>query len=550
MVGRPVEPTPGRVLRRPVAAWTHVPALTEGALRRYTWWPLRKVSIVQDHLETSGAAFSARGEVLNGVSPGAAALKVLGALEDAGFEAWIVGGWVRDALMGRSGHDIDICCSAVWREAEDVLRRAGIKVVESGARFGGITAVVEGERFEVTEYRMDGFYTDGRHPDSVEHAASVEEDLARRDFTVNAMAWHPVRGLLDPYDGRGDLARHVIRAVGDPCARFEEDALRILRAVRFACRLGFDMEEGTAAALSECAPLLSKVSQQRIGAELDGILLSGGGGKAMLRYPDVFCAAVPELAAGRGFDQCSRYHIYDVYDHTAHVVDEAAKLPDHGFPLVGAEEGASAVSGGVSHEEIPSGEPAPLSRSLMWAAFLHDIAKPDCFTLDECGQGHFYGHPKLGARMARTIMRRLALPGDLVRDACLLVRYHDKPIKPTRSDLLGIMRTFSGQGVDVPRLTDELFDLKRADALSKAPACFGYVDDIEQMRGMVHGFVEEGDPYCLKMLDLTGDDLLAAGIEPGPQVGELLDQALSACIAGEVGNERSTLLAYLGLTGA
>ena len=488
---------------------------------------------VQDHANITGSDAAARPEGLNGVRPGAAALTVLHVLEAAGFEAWIVGGWVRDALMGMPGHDIDICCSAGWREAEAALCAAGVRVVESGTRFGGITAVIDGERIEVTEYRTDGFYTDGRHPESVAHADRVEDDLARRDFTVNAMAWHPVRGLLDLYDGQGDLARHVIRAVGDPRTRFEEDALRMLRAVRFACRLGFTVESGTAAALATCAPLLSKVSQQRIGAELDGILLSGRGGEAMLRYPEVMCAAVPELEDGRGFDQRSRYHIFDVYDHTARVLDEAGKLPNgplaRGSTTAGGEDGA-----------LPS-------RVLMWAALLHDVAKPACYSEDERGHGHFYGHPKVGARMARDIMGRLALPGSLVRDACLLISYHDTPMRPERGCLLGVMGAISRQGADAPRLMDGLFDLKRADTLGKAPACFSYVDDIEHMREMVHGLVDEGCAYSVRTLDLSGRDLLAAGVEAGPRVGELLDLALAAQVAGEVPNERGALLAHLGL---
>uniref|UniRef100_UPI002803F175 CCA tRNA nucleotidyltransferase n=1 Tax=uncultured Enorma sp. TaxID=1714346 RepID=UPI002803F175 len=202
---------------------------------------------------------------LNGAHPTPAALRVLSVLEGAGLEAWIVGGWVRDALLGAPNHDIDVCCSGLWQESARVLRAAGIDVVESGTKFGGITAVVDGERIEVTTYRLDGFYTDGRHPESVERAASVEEDLARRDFTVNAMAWHPARGLLDCFDGAGDLERREIRAVGEPQRRFEEDALRMLRAVRFACRLDFTIEPATAAALASCAPLLDAVARERVG---------------------------------------------------------------------------------------------------------------------------------------------------------------------------------------------------------------------------------------------------------------------------------------------
>ena len=468
------------------------------------------------------------GETLDGAAPSSASLSVLRALEAAGLEAWLVGGWVRDALMGMPGHDIDICCSGSWQENEAALRAAGIAVVESGTKFGGITAVADGERVEVTAYRLDGFYMDGRHPEAVERARCVEDDLARRDFTVNAMAWHPERGLLDIYDGRGDIARRLIRAVGEPRRRFEEDALRMLRAVRFACRLDFQIEPATAAALATCAPLLDSIARERVGTELDGILRTGRGGDAMLRYPELICAAVPELSAGRGFDQCSRYHAYTVYDHTARVLT---------------------VAGELSRFRIDGGDPdAPPSPSLMWAALLHDVGKPATFTRDARGNGHFYGHPERGAEMARAIMRRLSCPGDLIRDACLLIRFHDRPIRPERSDLLFAMRLFSAEGVDTARLMGELFDLKRADTLGKAPSCFYYVEEIERMREMVRELLANGEAYSLKTLALTGGDLVRAGMEPGPRIGELLERALDACIAGRVANERDALLSYLDLT--
>ena len=467
---------------------------------------------------------SLAGERLNGAPPGAVALRVLHALEGSGLEAWIVGGWVRDALMGGSGHDVDICCSGSWEENEAALRAAGISVVESGVKFGGITAVTGGERIEVTAYRLDGFYTDGRHPERVERAGCVEDDLARRDFTVNAMAWHPERGLLDIYDGRGDLTRRQIRAVGAARRRFEEDALRMLRAVRFACRLDFAIEPSTASALASCAPLLDQVARERVGIELDGILCTGRGGDALLRYPEIMCAAVPELSACRGFDQCSPYHAYTVYGHTARVLAEAGRISRF------------AVEGGR-----PGRAPSP---SLMWAALLHDIAKPQTFTRDGDGRGHFYGHPERGAAMARTIMRRLSCAGDLVRDACLLIRYHDRPMRPERSGLLRAMQLLAGEGTDAPRLMGELLDLKRADTMGKAPSCFYYVDEIERMREMVRELLANGEAYSLRTLDLTGADLIAVGMEPGPQLGAALQRALDAVIAGQVPNRKEELLAY------
>lgn len=454
---------------------------------------------------------------LNGSYPTGAARAVLAALEGAGLEAWIVGGWVRDALRGAASHDIDICCSGSWQESARALVSAGIDVVESGIKFGGITAIAAGEHIEVTSYRFDGFYTDGRHPESIKRAERVEDDLARRDFTVNAMAWHPKRGLLDLYGGVEDLRARVIRAVGEPRRRFEEDALRMLRAVRFACRLDFAMDPETAGALAFCAPLLDAVARERVGIELEGILATGRAGAALLSYPEIMCAAIPELAACRGFDQRSVYHPYDVYEHVARVLAEAG-----------------------AHAKTPSA-------SLMWAALLHDIAKPSCFTVDEDGAGHFYGHPEAGAELARSVMRRLSISGELMRDACVLIRYHDEPLRPERGCLLRLLAALSTGGADAPRLADELFDLMRADALAKAPSCRAYAADVEALRQMVHGLVASGEPYTLKMLDLTGRDLLAAGVTPGPRLGELLEGALDAVIDGEARNARDALLSYLGL---
>lgn len=464
---------------------------------------------------------------LNGACPSASSLRVLGALERAGFEAWYVGGWVRDALMGSQSHDVDMCCSGTWEESERALVSAGIDVVRSGIKFGGITAIADGERIEVTTYRLDGFYTDGRHPDEVVQAGTIKEDLARRDFTVNAMAWHPARGLLDLFGGREDIESGVVRAVGEPSVRFHEDALRMLRAVRFACRLDFVIEPRTAEALAACAPLLDAVARERVGIEMNGILATRRGGDAMLRYPELICAAIPELAESRGFDQLSPYHAFNVYDHIARVLT---------------------VAGELSRFRIDGGDPdSEASLSLMWAALLHDVAKPACFTQDESGRGHFYGHPEAGARRARAIMRRLGLNDFLVSDACTLIRYHDMPLEAERTSLLNAMSLFDQAGCDVPRLMGELFDLKRADTLGKAPSCFYYVEEIERMREMVRELLANGEAYSLKTLALTGGDLIAAGVRPGPRIGELLRRALQAVMDGRVPNDAPRLLAFLGL---
>lgn len=473
------------------------------------------------------------GDTLAGSRPSRASLTVLQALEAAGLEAWFVGGWVRDALMGSHPHDVDMCCSGTWEQSAAALRARGIAVIESGVKFGGVTAVCSGERIEVTAYRVDGSYGDGRHPDDVAHAACIEDDLARRDFTVNAMAWHPARGLLDLYDGRADLARRSIRAVGEPRRRFEEDALRMLRAVRFACRLDFALDAATADALATCAPLLDQVARERVGIELAGILASGHGGDALTRHPELMCAAIPELAPMRGFDQRSRYHAYTVYEHTARVLT---------------------VAGELARFRIDGGDPTtPPSPALMWAALLHDVGKPETFTVDERGCGHFYGHPEASARIARAVMRRLSIPGDTVDEACLLITYHDRPIEPERESLLRMMRALAagshGDASTCARLMGELLDLKRADTLGKDPRCFYYVEELERMREMVRELLACGEAYSIRTLAIAGGDLIAAGVSPGPAIGALLNRALEGVLSGAVRNDAADLLAYLELGG-
>ena len=455
---------------------------------------------------------------LNGIGLSRAGERVLRVLEDAGLEAWVVGGWVRDALRGDAGHDVDLCCSGSWQDSEAALRAAGIRVVESGIRFGGITAVEDGERIEVTTYRLDGFYTDGRHPEQVTRAERVEDDLARRDFTVNAMAWHPERGLLDLYDGAGDLARGLIRAVGDPRRRFEEDALRVLRAVRFACRLDAAIEPATQAALEACAPELDQIASERIGQELDGILATGRAAWALRHEFAVLSAAVPELAPMAGFDQRSPYHAHDVLEHTARVCAGA--------------------------EEFAGGRPLP---ALRWAALLHDVAKPSCWSEDVSGRGHFFGHPEEGARVARRVMGRLAVPGEVTRAAAALVLLHDFEIRATAPSMRRMLSELEAAAPGQARpLAFALLDLKRADAVAKAPACMGYAVELDAMTAVLRAELSAGAVWRVRDLAVGGADVIRErGVEPGPGVGMVLAQLLEAVKAGEVPNRRDALLAWL-----
>ncbi|QOY60054.1 CCA tRNA nucleotidyltransferase [Thermophilibacter immobilis] len=463
--------------------------------------------------ETTGALEARLARELPGY-----ARRVLDALEDAGHEAWVVGGWVRDALLGVSGHDVDVTTRAPWPEAARVLRAANITVHETGTAHGTVTAVVDGMTVETTTYRVEGGYSDRRHPDEVRFVDDVRADLARRDFTVNAMAFHPARGLLDPYGGRADLAARVIRAVGSPRRRFEEDALRVLRAVRFACRLDATIEPATQEALVACAGELDDIAQERIGQELDGILATGRAAWALRHEFAVLEAALPELAPLAGFDQRSPYHAYDVLEHTARV-------------CAGAEE----FAGGLP------------TRALRWAALLHDVAKPACWSVDDSGRGHFFDHPRQGARTLRAVMGRMALPTEVTRAAAALVELHDLPVSATsvsvRSMLAELERRASGQARP---LAFALLDLKRADAVAKAPAFRSYATELDEVGAALRSALAAGPVYRVRDLAVGGEDVLhACGIEPGPRVGMVLEQLFAAVMAGELPNDRATLLAQM-----
>lgn len=409
------------------------------------------------------------------------ALRALELLEDGGYEAWVVGGWVRDALRGLPGHDVDVTTAAPWRETERVLRAAGVTVHETGTRHGTVTAVIDGRPVEITTYRVEGAYTDHRHPDEVRFVSDVREDLARRDFTINAMAWHPERGLLDPFGGERDLARGVIRAVGEPRRRFGEDALRVLRAVRFACRMGFSVESATQEALVACAPELVDIAQERIGQELDGIARSGHAGWALAREPEVMRAAVPELgdaeAMGRAAATCRL---------------------------------AEAYSGGV----------AP--RTLRWAAMLSEV--PD------------------GGRAVDRILRRVAIPLEVARPVSALVRLRDARLEPTRPGVRRLLGKLAGAAPDrEPALAFQLLDLQRAASLARGE--LSSLPALDACGAVLRGELAAGPVFKLSQLAVGGGDLIRElGMAPGPQIGRTLSRLLDAVVAGEAPNERAALL--------
>lgn len=429
------------------------------------------------------------------------ALAVLDRLCGKGYGAYLVGGCVRDALRGVPAHDYDAATSALPEQILECF--PDLPTVGTGLRHGTVTVLCDGLPVEVTTFRVDGTYSDGRRPDGVIFTQSPEEDLARRDFTVNAMAWSERDGLCDPFGGQNDLRSGILRCVGDPTTRFHEDALRILRALRFASTLGFSLADGTANAVRDCRSLLSRVSSERIAAEMTRLLCGENAEEVLLAYPEVFATVLPELAPCIGFDQHSEYHCLDVYAHLARTVAHVPPLPH-----------------------------------LRWAALLHDVAKPQCFSLDERGQGHFYSHAAQSALIAAQILQRLHFDRETERKVDLLIRCHDTPILP---DEAAIRRRLNKLGAELYR---DLVSLAKADNRAQAPHLSYRLALCDRALETAEAVLAEKQCLSLRELALDGNDLMALGYR-GREIGSALQRLLDAVLDGTVENERETLLQYL-----
>lgn len=419
-------------------------------------------------------------------------------LEDAGYEAWCVGGAVRDMLLSREPGDWDVTTNAL---PETVLELFAPHAIPTGLQHGTVT-VGGGRGVEITTYRRDGEYLDNRRPESVEFTTSLEEDLARRDYTVNAIAMNLRGELCDPWGGQADLAAGVIRAVRDPEERFHEDALRIMRGLRFASRLGFTIEEKTSEAIRRCAPLLKNIAVERLYVEMTGLLCGEYAADILLQYPDVLSVFVPEILPCVGFQQHSRYHSYDVWEHTARAV--AATEPD---PV------------------------------LRWTMLMHDLGKPDTFTMDENGAGHFYGHYRESVKKARAIMERLKFDHRSKRLIETLVERHDSELNLSERS---VRRQLSRYGEETLRL---LLQVKRADNLAQAPEFRGRQELLSQWETMLNMEILSGNCFSLKQLAVKGNELTAMGVR-GKAVGECLERLLDLVIEEKLPNDREILLDY------
>ncbi len=418
-------------------------------------------------------------------------LNVLDVLHSRGFGAWLVGGCVRDRLLGKVPKDYDVATSAAAAEVAGAFE--GFRVIETGVRHGTVTVISEGIPVEVTTYRVDGEYSDGRHPDSVSFTKDIRDDLSRRDFTVNAMAYSPGKGYIDLFGGRNDLRDGIIRCVGDPDRRFGEDALRILRALRFASVLGFEIEQGTAEAVHRCKGLLSRIAVERVTQEFFGLLCGANAAEVLRSYSDVLAVIIPPCAGMFGFEQHNIHHDRDVWEHTLAVVSAA-----------------------------------PPDRVMRLAALLHDVGKPCCFTTDENGTGHFYGHAEISGSIAREVFERyLRTDRRTGERVVLLVERHDEPIIPERRIL---RRRLAKYGEEVMR---QLIALQRADVKGQAEQFVrSRLDELDHAEALLDALTEENACLSLRSLEINGGDLMAMGVPKGPLIGRIL-HALLGEVCGE-----------------
>ena len=436
-------------------------------------------------------------------------------LEDAGFEAWVVGGFVRDQLLGRESYDVDMATDASWQDVQRVCEAKGFSTHETGVKHGTLTVVLSDatdetikHAIEVTTYRADGMYADGRHPDSVTFVRSIEEDLARRDFTVNALAYHPKRGMLDLFGGLEDMQRGIIRIVGEPKKRFAEDALRILRACRFRSQLGFTIDAATYQAMLECKHLLSKVSVERVTSELDRFLQGAYVHDALMSTVDVLSFVLPELVAMKDCPQVTPYHIYDVLEHTAWVIQHT-----------------------------------PPDRLTRWVALFHDMGKPAAAFFSTDGVEHFYGHAAVSMVIARGIMDRLLMSPKFKEQALVLIKRHDEVVEPNPRAVKRMLSRLDGN----VELFRKLCDIKRADALSQAPQCAPRAELADELKRVLDDVLAADEAFTVRDLVINGSDVMAAGVPKGPPVGEALAHALDAVIDGRIRNERDELLEFIAL---
>ena len=419
-------------------------------------------------------------------------------LEKAGYTVYAVGGCVRDAMLGLPAKDYDLCTSATPDQIARVFE--DFELVRNGEKHGTVGIVLHQKLYEITTYRTESGYADHRHPDQVIFVTDIWEDLARRDFTVNAMAFHPETGYLDPFDGKKDLFAGILRTVGNPEIRFREDGLRILRGVRFACRFRFDIDPATYEAMNRLTELLDQLAQERIAAEMNQILCYMEKGD-LVRFQSIVLRVVPELKACVGFQQHSPYHTYDVFTHTDEVTGGAIADP-----------------------------------AVRWAALLHDVGKPSVFTQDEGGKGHFYGHAQESAQIAESVLRRFRLSNALREQILFLISHHMDTITPDKAALRKKLSKYGSENLE------KLLALQEADRAGKGKNKPFAGNTFEKIRATLEKLEKESGCLQLRDLAVNGHDLMELGYPAGPALGKCQKELFDLVLNGEIPNEKEPLL--------
>ncbi len=426
-------------------------------------------------------------------------ISAINLLEKSGFDAYAVGGAVRDSLLGKNASDFDITTSAFPEETKKVF--SAFKVIETGIKHGTVTVLFDGEPLEITTFRIDGEYEDNRHPESVIFTRNIKDDLSRRDFTVNAIAYSPKRGLVDFFGGLNDLKEGIIRAVGEADKRFNEDALRILRCVRFSSTLGFKIEEETSKSVRKNIHLLDNVSAERIFVELKKMICGKNVGDIFEKYPEVISKIIPEIEKSIGFDQKSKYHIFDVYTHTYKSIS-------------------------VSENNV----------ILRLALLFHDCGKPYVYTTDEYGFRHFIGHQKESVRLAENALLRLKCDNKTLEMVKTLVLYHDYKLEREKKH---IKRFLTKVSFNEARL---IIKMKYADMASHAPKFIMSEEERDEFLFWIDELEQEGTCISLKTLAVKGEDLFSIGIPKERIMGRILNNLLELVVEEKIPNERNELL--------
>lgn len=422
--------------------------------------------------------------------------KIIERLNSAGYEAYVVGGCVRDSIMEKTPHDWDICTSAT----PEVVKSLFSHTTDYGVKHGTITVFADKEGYEITTFRAETDYSDHRHPDTVEFVADLKSDLSRRDFTINALAYNNESQLIDMFNGLDDIRNQMIRCVGNADERFKEDALRILRALRFAATLGFDIEDKTSEAIHYNVHLLKYIAEERKRDELMKLLGGTYTTKILLEYSDVIAEVIPEIQLCVGFNQNNRYHCYDVYEHMVH-----------------------AVENGIT----------PIEK---FALLIHDIGKPHCYTEDKNG-GHFYGHPAISEEIAKDVVNHLKFDNDSKKAVLELVKYHDIEIPVTKKSVLKLLN----------RLGEEralqLMDIKLADILAHAPGTQdALIEKWKIFNRLLGEVLVEGNCFSRKNLAVNGNDIKALGVSEGPEIGRIIQTLMGEVMSEQLANEKEVLL--------